>query len=156
MGGDTSAQIFARDLSAGALFKGVSRRVDMAMFRDFAALTGDKHPIHYDAEYARQTDFGACVAHGLLLVSLAALGASDLSGQLRDSMVALVAQESRFIEPVFPDDHIQITYEVISTGPPDRRGRSRVTFGIDMRNQHDRTVFTGSHQYLLKWESESA
>lgn len=38
----------------------------------FAGLTGDFHPQHVDAEWAAQSPFGERIAHGLLVLSLAA------------------------------------------------------------------------------------
>jgi 3-hydroxybutyryl-CoA dehydratase len=38
----------------------------------FAGLTGDFHPQHVDAEWAAQSVFGERVAHGLLILGLAA------------------------------------------------------------------------------------
>jgi 3-hydroxybutyryl-CoA dehydratase len=38
----------------------------------FASLTGDFHPQHVDAEWAGQSVFGERVAHGLLILSMAA------------------------------------------------------------------------------------
>ena len=38
----------------------------------FAALTGDHHPQHVDAEWAATSAFGEQIAHGLFVVSLAA------------------------------------------------------------------------------------
>lgn len=37
----------------------------------FAALTGDRHPQHTDAEWARTSMFGERIAHGLLVLSFA-------------------------------------------------------------------------------------
>jgi 3-hydroxybutyryl-CoA dehydratase len=32
----------------------------------FAEVTGDMNPLHSDAEYAKKTRFGECIAHGML------------------------------------------------------------------------------------------
>ena len=37
---------------------------------DFAEISGDRNPIHIDAEYAKQTLFKQRIAHGALLVGL--------------------------------------------------------------------------------------
>jgi acyl dehydratase len=36
----------------------------------FAALTGDNNPVHTDETAAAQTQFGRCIAHGMLSASL--------------------------------------------------------------------------------------
>ncbi len=35
----------------------------------FAGISGDFNPMHVNEEYARTTPFGACVAHGPLILS---------------------------------------------------------------------------------------
>ena len=60
------------DLAEGAAFTTRARTVTEADVVGFAALTGDWHPLHTDAVWAADGPFGARVAHGLLVVSVAA------------------------------------------------------------------------------------
>jgi acyl dehydratase len=55
-------------------------------FAAFAGLTGDAHPLHYDADYARAKGWNAPLAHGLLLLSFCALGAAPIHSALRRSI----------------------------------------------------------------------
>jgi len=71
--------LFLDDFAPGQSFDGVARVLDEASFTKFAELTGDAHPIHYDADYAAKSKFGARVAHGLLVSSVSALGATAMS-----------------------------------------------------------------------------
>ena len=73
-GPGTLSQIFADDLTVGEFIDaGPPRIVSLAKFLDFAAMTGDAHPLHYDEQYAAATRFGRPLAHGLLLMSFSAL-----------------------------------------------------------------------------------
>jgi len=94
-------QLFADDLAVGFVFRGEAAALTSEHFSQFAALTGDKHPIHYDAAFAAKTKFGRPVAHGLLLTAMTALGATSFSEALEDAMVALVEQQMRFLHPAF-------------------------------------------------------
>jgi 3-hydroxybutyryl-CoA dehydratase len=67
-------QLFANDLVVGQTFVGEPRIVEDEQFGLFACLTGDDHPIHYDDDFAAKTRFGKRLAHGLLLMSMTALG----------------------------------------------------------------------------------
>lgn len=78
-----TAQLFLEDFSKGQTFPGRPRKITEADVLSFAALTDDKHPIHYDEAYARSTRFGRPIVHGLHLMALTALGATPLSEQLR-------------------------------------------------------------------------
>ncbi len=55
----------------GAAFTSRGRTITETDVVQFAALTGDGHPLHTDAVFAAQGPFGARVAHGMLTLSYA-------------------------------------------------------------------------------------
>jgi acyl dehydratase len=62
-------QLFLDDFRPGQIFAGASRCVTKGDVKAFAALTGDKHPIHYDDDYARATrDTWALIARRSAIV----------------------------------------------------------------------------------------
>jgi 3-hydroxybutyryl-CoA dehydratase len=61
----------ADELGPGARFRTAGRTITEADLVSFAALTGDWHPQHADAAWAKRSRFGGRVAHGMLLVSYA-------------------------------------------------------------------------------------
>jgi acyl dehydratase len=60
------------ELEPGARFTTRGRTVTEADVVAFSGLTGDWHPQHADREWARESPFGQRIAHGLLVLSLAA------------------------------------------------------------------------------------
>ena len=70
---DQDAQLYFDDFKVGDRFRSPGRTLGDAHFLLFSGLTGDNHPLHYDEEYARQTRFGARVAHGLLVMAMSAV-----------------------------------------------------------------------------------
>lgn len=147
-------QLFADDLVPGFRFIGEAKTVTADMFSAFAALTGDKHPIHYDPAYAVETRFGRPIAHGLLLVALTALGATALSEQLENSMIAMLEERMTFLRPVFVGDVLLPQFEVVSVEP---RGRSaRVELAASLSNQVGEQVIAGHHRYLLRRRPQPA
>lgn len=56
-------------LEVGGRFASPARTITEADLVSFAALTGDSHPLHTDAEWAAASEFGGRVAHGMLLLS---------------------------------------------------------------------------------------
>src|ERR671937_2684188 len=59
-------------LETGAKLVSRGRTITESDVVSFAALTGDWHPQHADAEWARNSAFGERIAHGLLVFSCAA------------------------------------------------------------------------------------
>jgi len=66
-----SLDISFDELETGARFEGDARTVTGDDVQAFAGLTGDRHPLHTDPDWAAQSRFGEQVAHGLLAVSFA-------------------------------------------------------------------------------------
>jgi 3-hydroxybutyryl-CoA dehydratase len=66
--------VFERDfdrLETGAAFATAGRTITESDLVSFAALTGDRHPLHTDASWAAEGPFGERVAHGMLVLSYA-------------------------------------------------------------------------------------
>jgi 3-hydroxybutyryl-CoA dehydratase len=59
-------------LCEGQEFTTRGRTVTEADVVGFASLTGDWHPQHSDAQWAAESPFGERIAHGMLVISLAA------------------------------------------------------------------------------------
>jgi hypothetical protein len=76
---EDETQLYAEDLVVGQAFSGKPHAIGESEFTAFAALTGDDHPIHYNDAFAAHTRFGKRVAHGLLLMSMTAFGATAMS-----------------------------------------------------------------------------
>lgn len=58
-------------LAGGESFVSRGRTITEADVVAFAALTGDWHPQHADAQWAKDSAFGERIAHGMLIVSFA-------------------------------------------------------------------------------------
>jgi 3-hydroxybutyryl-CoA dehydratase len=56
-------------LELGAGFRSQGRTITEADLVSFAALTGDRHPLHTDAEWAGESQFGERIAHGSMVLS---------------------------------------------------------------------------------------
>jgi 3-hydroxybutyryl-CoA dehydratase len=146
----SAEQLFADDLVVGQTFVGAAHAIGDEQFALFARLTGDDHPIHYDDAFAAKTRFGKRLAHGLLLMSMTALGATAMSRQLEDAMVAFVEQRCRFLKPIFVGDAVTSRFEVVAIHHKPHRNTSLVRFTVRLLNQAGETVLEGEHAYLLR------
>jgi acyl dehydratase len=136
----------------GEVFRGPSKTLTDAHFLMFSAVTGDVHPIHYDVEYARHTRFGKPLAHGLLLASLAALGAS--SGRERCDGFVLIEQGSSFLRPAAVGDTVTPELVVERIWRDGERLKCRIR--TRLINQNGDTLLEGFHVYRVLEEATGA
>jgi 3-hydroxybutyryl-CoA dehydratase len=137
------------DFKVGDTFESPSKTLNDAHFMFFAGMTGDAHPIHYDDEYAKGTRFGRRLAHGLLLTSMTAVGASTLAPIIEHSIVAFVEQTTRFLAPAFVGDTIKPRHEIV--GLERKRSAGLLTLRVTLANQRGETVLDGQHKYLIAY-----
>jgi acyl dehydratase len=77
----------------------------------YAAITGDRNPLHFDDGYAAKTKFGRLVVQGGLTTGLLhALVAMDMPGP----GTVFLSQDWRFTAPVFIGNTIRADAEVLS------------------------------------------
>lgn len=143
-------QYWFEDFTPGRQFAGVPHVLDDKAFRQFAEMTGDAHPLHYDAEYAKKTPFGKPLAHGLLVMSMTALGATPLSNNVEASMVAFLEQGGKFLKPVLTGDTVTPLMEVEEARTTSNPANGIVRFVVRLTNQRGELVLSGFHTYLLK------
>lgn len=144
-----SEQRWFEDFRLGDRFESPAKTLTDAHFMFFAGMTGDAHPLHYDDEYAKRTRFGRRLAHGLLLTSLTAVGASTLAPVIEDSIVAFVEQTTRFKGPAFIGDTLKPRHEVAALDR--KRTAGLLTLRVTLTNQHGDVVLEGEHRYLIAY-----
>ena len=102
----------------------------------FAEISGDKNPLHVDDAYAKQTRFGARIAHGAFTFALisAALG-TELPGP----GTVYMSQSLKFVKPVYLDDAITATVEITAI----RADKGIVTLKTECANQRGEKIAEG-------------
>jgi 3-hydroxybutyryl-CoA dehydratase len=102
--------------SLGSRITGRARTITESDIVSFAAITGDWHPQHVDAEWAAQSRFGERIAHGMLVVSYSI----GLMGFDPERVVALRGIDSlTFKRPVAIGETIRVDAEVVDVRPVD-------------------------------------
>lgn len=144
-----SAQRWFEDFRIGDRFESPAKTLTDAHFMFFSGMTGDAHPLHYDDEYAKTTRFGRRLAHGLLLTSMTAAGASTLAPVIEASIVAFVEQTTRFMAPAFIGDTLKPRHEVV--GLDRKRSAGLLRLRVTLTNQRDELVLDGEHRYLIAY-----
>ena len=138
------------ELEAGQAFSTRGRTVTEADVVGFAALTGDWHPQHTDAEWAKASAFGERIAHGLFVISLA----GGLVPFDPDRVVALRrVGDVVFKRPVRLGDTLRVSGKLLEVSDlGDDAGL--VAFGWNVLNQDDRVVTRARVEVL--WRKDGA
>jgi acyl dehydratase len=90
----------------------------------FTLLTMNTHPLHFDAEYAKHSEFGRCLVASPFTVSLiVGMSVSDVS---QKAIANLGWTDIRLTHPVFAGDTLYAESEVLDK----RESRSRADAGI--------------------------
>ena len=123
-------------LEVGQEFTTRGRTITEADVVGFASLTGDWHPQHSDAQWSLTSPFGERVAHGMLVVSLAA-------GLVPFDPTRVVAlrqvSQATFKRPVRFGDTVHVEGRIAELGPgADDAGI--VTFAWNVVNQDQKIV----------------
>ena len=139
------------DLHVGMSFRSPGRTITDADLVGFAGLTGDYSELHTSEVYAKNSQFGRRVAHGLLGLAYAHGLMWARTGELRETAVAFLGiNEWKFLGPIFVGDTIFVNYKISEL----RDSKSRPTqaiavFDVSVLDQNDRMVQRGSKTLLL-------
>ena len=111
--------VFFEDLSVGQEAS-LSKTVTEADIAGFAEISGDKNPVHLDAQYAAGTMFKERIAHGMLS---AAYISAVFGMKLPGPGAIYISQTLNFKAPVKIDDTVVTTVKVVELVPKKRRAR---------------------------------
>jgi len=138
------------DLHVGLAFRSPGRTITDADLVAFAGLTGDYSELHTSDVYAKSSQFGRRVAHGMLGLAYAHGLMWARTGELRETAIAFLGiGDWRFVGPIFVGDTIFVDYRIAEL----RDSRSKptqaiATFDVDVVNQ-DGTVVQRGRKALL-------
>jgi|SRR5687767_7512747 len=139
------------DLHVGMTFRSPGRTITDADLVAFAGLTGDYSELHTSEVYARSSQFGRRVAHGLLGLAYAHGLMWARTGELRQTAIAFLGiGDWRFVGPVFVGDTIFVNYAIAEL----RDSRSKptqaiATFDVEVVNQDGAVVQRGKKTLLV-------
>jgi len=92
----------------------------------FTLLTMNTHPLHFDAEYAKKSEFGRCiVASPLTVAIMVGMSVSDVS---QKAIANMGWTNIRMTAPLFAGDTLYAESEVLAK----RESKSRPTAGLVM------------------------
>lgn len=139
------------DLHLGMEFSSPTRTVTEADVVGFAGLTGDYSELHTSEAFARRTQFGRRVAHGLLGLTFAHGLMWARTGELRDCAIAFLGiSDWRFSAPIFLGDTISVRYTIDELRESrSRPGTAVAGFAVKVVNQDGDVVQHGRKALLV-------
>ena len=107
------------DIAVG-MSRGLRKVITDADLEMFGQVSGDRNPVHFDDDYARDTIFGGRIAHGMLTASLIS---AVIGEQMPGHGTIYLKQSLAFLAPVKPGDVVDAKVTVADID----YGRRRVT-----------------------------
>ena len=104
---------------------------------NYAGVSGDLNPIHWDDDIAKQVGLDTAIAHGMLTMGLTGRALTDWVGDGR-----LLEYGVRFTAQVWPGDTLTVTATVREVGSRDEVPVA--TIDIVTSNSRGETVVTGT------------
>jgi acyl dehydratase len=116
----------------------------------FAGITGDFSGNHVNEEYMKRSAYGRRIAHGVLIVGFMSTTSSLMIAEIErkgiaETPVSLGYDRVRFLNPVFIDDTVTVTYTVSEIDLEKRRSRAKV----EAVNQDGDLVAVAEH--IMAW-----
>jgi 3-hydroxybutyryl-CoA dehydratase len=117
--GTAPKSVYFEDLSVGQEAS-ISNTVTADVISAFAAVSGDRNPVHVDAAYAATTMFKEPIAHGMLS---AAYISAVFGMRLPGPGAIYISQTLNFKAPVKIGDEVVTTVKVAELIPEKRRAK---------------------------------
>jgi len=138
-------------LHVGMKFRSPGRTITDADLVGFAGLTGDFSELHTSDVYAKSSQFGRRVAHGMLGLAYAHGLMWPRTGELRETAIAFLGiSDWRFLGPIFVGDTIFVNYELAELRDSKSRPSQAIAmFDVAVVDQNDRVVQQGRKALLV-------
>ena len=112
--------------------------------RLYADLSTDHNPVHLDEDFAKQTQFGQRIVHGMLVSSLfSALLGEHLPGH----GTIYMSQNIQFKAPVYLNTPVIATVEIVNI----REGKPIVTLQTTCVDEIGKVLVTGEAVMFVPW-----
>ncbi|HWL55630.1 MAG TPA: MaoC family dehydratase [Paracoccus sp. (in: a-proteobacteria)] len=139
--------LFYEDVDIGSSYTTPAHRITEADIADFCRLTRDHHPLHTDADYARDAGFPGIIAHGLYGLALMEGLKTELHLYDESSIASLGWDKVRFLKPLAAGDVIHVKMDF--TAKRESKGRGVVTEAVRLLRGEE-AVIDAEHVSLIR------
>ena len=116
----------------------VERLIDQDRVERYAKASGDFNPVHIDHEFAKSSQFGRRIAHGMMI---AASISEIMTAAFKMDWLRSGRMKLRFRAPVYPGDTIVAQGEIKDIREKD--GKREAICSVDVRKQDGELVISG-------------
>ena len=142
-------QIWYEDFTPGTVLRSGFRRITLADIDGWAALTGERHPVHMDEAFARAAGFRGRIAHGLFSLALIEGLKAELGCFERSVVASLGWDKVRFHAPLEPGDAVMLELELVEKRMSSKPGRGIATERGRLVKGDGTLVASGDHAIVL-------
>jgi acyl dehydratase len=144
-----TTDLFYEDVPLDETMKSPSRVITPGDIATFCSITEDFHPLHTDADYARNRGFPGLIAHGLYGLALMEGLKTSMKLYENTSIASLGWDAVRFRMPVLAGDEVHVSFTVIEKRLSSRPGRGVITEEVKLINQRGDVVIDARHAALV-------
>ena len=138
------------EFSVGTSLPELKRRVTQERINQYAAASGDFNPIHIDPEFARNTQLGGTVAHGMLVLAYVS---EFMMENFRQDWLNTGSLSARFKGATYPEDTVTVSGKINSIENDD--DSAMINCEVHCRNQKDEPVIICNTKVRVKADEDS-
>lgn len=127
-------------LAVGDELPAITKQLTQEQIDRYAEASGDRNPLHIDAEFAATTQFGGTIAHGMLVLAFVS---EMLTGAFRREWLDAARLKIRFRAPARPGDALT------SSGRVTKVDGAKVVCEIECRNGAGEVVLDGTAEVTV-------
>lgn len=154
--GTVTEQIWFEDFVPGTKLISASRTVTIADIDAWAELTGERHPVHMDAAFARAAGFRGRIAHGLFSLALIEGLKAEMGGFEASVIASLGWDKVSFRAPLEPGDEVHAELELMDRRETSKPERGVVTERGSLLRADGTLITTGEHKMILRFRPATA
>lgn len=155
-GAHMTGQIWYEDFVPGTELTSQMRRITIRDIDDFAALTGERHPVHMDDAFAQAAGFKGRIAHGMFGLALIEGLKSGLQLFERSVIASLGWNKVRFLAPLEPGDEVRLRLLFTDRRMTSKPGRGLARERGILEKSDGTVVTTGDHLVLILCRPQGA
>lgn len=146
---DSSKQIWLEDFVPGTVLTSPPRLVTIEDVDTWAALTGERHPVHMDDAFAQAAGFRGRVAHGLFSLALVEGLKAEIGVFERSVIASLGWNNVKFSAPLYPGDKVHLRLTLVSKRASSKPGKGIAEERGVLVKEDGTEVVSGDHVIIL-------